>query len=105
MSELQKLRFNLSKKAKGVSYLETLFCCKCDVAKPRVVLTFKWFKSRVDPHVNLEIRELGEFLVAHGAGVLHNLPVHLVRVSVQGVLGREDSTAKATVKLLALLVD
>ena len=69
------------------------------------MLTFKWFKSRVDPHVNLEIRELGEFLVAHGACVLHNLPVHLVCVSVQGVLGREDSTAKATMKLLALLVD
>lgn len=26
-----------------VSYLETLFCCKRDVAKPRVVLTFEWF--------------------------------------------------------------
>lgn len=55
--------------------------------------------------MNLEIRELGEFLVAHRASVLHNLPVHLVRVPVQSVLGRENSTAKAAVKLLALLVD
>ena len=49
------------------------------------MLTFKWFKSRVYSHVNLEIGKLGELLVAQGAGVLHNLLVNLIRVSVQGI--------------------
>ena len=55
--------------------------------------------------MNLEVGVLREGLATLVAGVLDDLVVHLVLVSVEGVLGGEDPTAKAAVQLLALLMD
>ena len=55
--------------------------------------------------MNLEVGVLREGLATLVAGVLDDLVVHLVLVSVEGVLGGEDLLAQSTMKLCRFLVD
>ena len=55
--------------------------------------------------MNLEVGVLREGLATLVAGVLDDLVVHLVLVSVEGVLGGEDLFTQSTVKLCRFLVD
>ena len=69
------------------------------------MLALERLHTGVGPHVNLQVGVLRETLPALVALVLDDLVVHLVLVSVEGILGGEDLFTQSTVKLCRFLVN